>query len=302
MTKVQKADLGVIVPVYNRPTLLPGTLESILNQSWIPAELVIVNDGSTDNTCDVIKAWMDANHLVTHIKLLNTENRGVSAARNAGLRALEKHEYVAFLDSDDLWPSSFVECVLSRLKGSKNSVAASANAANRDERRGTVVSGRRELLALDPFHYMFRYGAGIASDTIFRANAIYESDLFNPELTSGEDTELFLRIALKGKWLHEPSCCVIHRYTDGLGNESGHLSELSDERLIAWNGIYERFLGEHGRETPNPRSLRRLLSRRWRQAGIQCEQRGNLRESRLCFGRAIYWEKRTFKLRFPWVR
>ena len=97
MKSVQQSDLGVIVPVYNRPTLLPDALESIVNQSRVPAEVVIVNDGSTDETGDVIEAWMAANRQVTDIKLLTTENRGVSAARNAGLRGLEKHEYVAFL-------------------------------------------------------------------------------------------------------------------------------------------------------------------------------------------------------------
>lgn len=291
MKSVQKADLGLIVPVYNRPTLLPGALQSILNQSRVPSEVIIVDDGSTDNTCDVIKTWMDANRLVTDVKLLTTENRGVSAARNAGLRVLGKHEDVAFLDSDDVWPALFVERVLSRLQDSADAVAASANAEKRDESRGSVVSERMEILAVDPFYYLFRYGAGIASDTIFRSSAIYESELFNPGLASGEDTELFLRVALKGKWLHEPSCCVIHRYADGLRNAPGHLSQVSDERLIAWNEIYERFLREHGRETPDFRGLRRLLARRWRKAGIEYQRRGNAQGSRLCFRRAIYWNK-----------
>ena len=302
MKSVQQSDLGVIVPVYNRPTLLPDALESIVNQSRVPAEVVIVNDGSTDETGDVIEAWMAANRQVTDIKLLTTENRGVSAARNAGLRGLEKHEYVAFLDSDDIWPALFVERVLPRLQDSVDAVAATANAQKRDEGRGVVVSEPTELLAIDPFQYMFRYGAGIASDTIFRSSALHASGWFDPELASGEDAELFLRVALQGSWLHEPSCCVIHRYSDGLRNEPGHLSRLSDERLIGWNEIYERFLREHGRETPDFRGLCRLLSSRWRKAGFDYHRRGDAGVSRLCFGRAIHWNRLDLRGYWGWLR
>ncbi len=87
---------SVIIPAYNRADLIGQTLDSVLAQSFRDFEIIVVDDGSTDNTVEALSAYAG------RIKLLRQENQGPSAARNHGLRHAAG-EYVAFLDSDDLW-------------------------------------------------------------------------------------------------------------------------------------------------------------------------------------------------------
>ena len=91
-------DVSVIIPTYNRASFISRAVESVLNQSFKKWELIIVDDGSTDNTQDILKIYENQ----TRIKLLKTKNRGVSAARNLGVRQALGY-WIAFLDSDDQW-------------------------------------------------------------------------------------------------------------------------------------------------------------------------------------------------------
>ena len=90
------ARVSVIVPTYNRADLIGLTLRSVLAQSVAPVEIIVVDDGSRDNTAEVVATFGDAVRYVTQ------PNAGVAAARNHGAR-LAAGDYLAFTDSDDLW-------------------------------------------------------------------------------------------------------------------------------------------------------------------------------------------------------
>ena len=89
--------ISVIVPTFNRAAYVRDAVVSVLAQTYHPVELIVVDDGSTDNTAAVLAAYRDDRR----VTVLATENRGVAAARNAGL-AVARGEFVAFLDSDDV--------------------------------------------------------------------------------------------------------------------------------------------------------------------------------------------------------
>ena len=95
--------VSVIIPAYNAMTYLPQTVESVLKQTFTDFEIIIVNDGSSDE----IEQWVDT---ITdnRVKLVSQKNQGTAAARNTGI-ADAKGEYIAFLDSDDLWEASNLE-------------------------------------------------------------------------------------------------------------------------------------------------------------------------------------------------
>jgi GT2 family glycosyltransferase len=92
-------EVSVIIPAYNRAHLLGRTVECVLGQTYPSCHVIVVDDGSTDGT-DVLATARWGNN--PRVRLLRQENRGVSAARNAGLRAATG-DYIAFLDSDDVW-------------------------------------------------------------------------------------------------------------------------------------------------------------------------------------------------------
>ena len=88
--------VSVIIPTYNRAHLLPRCLDSVSSQELKPLEIIVVDDGSTDSTRDLVRRDYPG------IKLISQENKGVSAARNAGIGAAAG-DWLAFLDSDDAW-------------------------------------------------------------------------------------------------------------------------------------------------------------------------------------------------------
>ena len=94
--------ISVVIPSYNRATVLPRALDSVLGQTVLPLEIIVVDDGSTDIT----QALLVDNY--PQVSLISKSNKGVSAARNAGI-AVSKGNWIAFLDSDDAWLPSKLE-------------------------------------------------------------------------------------------------------------------------------------------------------------------------------------------------
>src|SRR5690606_12962360 len=91
------AFFSIIVPLYNKEKYLKATLKSVLQQTFIDFEIIIVNDGSTDKSLEIAKSFKNE-----RIKIYTQENQGVSAARNLGIEK-STSEYCCFLDADDVW-------------------------------------------------------------------------------------------------------------------------------------------------------------------------------------------------------
>jgi glycosyltransferase involved in cell wall biosynthesis len=94
---------SIVIPLYNKENTIENTVKSIINQNFIDFELIIINDGSTDNSLAKIEKINDS-----RIKIISTENRGVSQARNLGIENATK-PYISFIDADDLWENNHLE-------------------------------------------------------------------------------------------------------------------------------------------------------------------------------------------------
>lgn len=106
--------ISLIVPTYNRAELLPRALQSVFDQTYRPAEIIVVDDGSEDNTAELI-------HGYDQIRYLYQPNAGASSARNLGV-AHAANDWIAFLDSDDYWDEGFLERIANVMQ--ENSEAA----------------------------------------------------------------------------------------------------------------------------------------------------------------------------------
>lgn len=95
-------NIAAIIPTFNREATILRAIRSVMNQTWLPETLVIIDDGSTDSTEELVTSWIRQERPQIRVIFEKTENRGVSAARNLGVR-LAQAEWNAFLDSDDEW-------------------------------------------------------------------------------------------------------------------------------------------------------------------------------------------------------
>ena len=102
---------SVVIPLYNKEAYVAQTLKSVVGQTYQNFEIIVVNDCSTDNSFDIVKAVQD--HRIKIIE--HNENKGVSASRNTGINAAT-HPYIAFLDADDQWDSTYLETIRNLVK------------------------------------------------------------------------------------------------------------------------------------------------------------------------------------------
>ncbi len=183
--------VSVIIPLYNKEKYIAKAISSVLNQSFVDFELIIVNDGSTDKSERVVKDFNDQ-----RISLYTKENGGVSSARNFGIEK-SKFEYVALLDGDDWWKEDFLSILISL----KNKFTDSGIWAG----RYVQVNEAGDQIALNRFPQieegifdLFDYFYAICSSSILLRKSVFnECGYFNEKLTHGEDTDMWIRIALK---------------------------------------------------------------------------------------------------------
>src|SRR5574344_1434815 len=98
--------ISVVIPLYNKERYIERAIRSVLNQSFQDFEIIVVNDGSTDQSVTIVKDINDS-----RIRIINQKNGGVSSARNKGISEA-KYAIVAFLDADDVWKENHLEVIV----------------------------------------------------------------------------------------------------------------------------------------------------------------------------------------------
>ena len=198
---------SVIIPLYNKAPYVAKTLQSVFDQTFTDWELIVVNDGSTDNSLQVATEVIDGvceRFPAGKLNIISQNNSGVSTARNNGVAA-SRGEYVCFLDADDWWETTFLEemdKLITEFPDAgiygtsyfivKNNMAKIAPIAFDDGFKSGYI---------DYIQVYSRYLCmPLTSITIaIRRDAFDEMHGFNSKLTIGEDFDLWLRIALKYK-------------------------------------------------------------------------------------------------------
>ncbi|MDX1630893.1 MAG: glycosyltransferase family A protein [Thermoanaerobaculia bacterium] len=181
----------MVIPTHDRRELLPRALESVLDQTRLPGEVLVVDDGSTDGTAELVRSRYPS------VRLLTQENRGVSAARNAGIEA-SSFPWIAFLDSDDAWRPAKLERQLQALDredrgrriGHTDEIwirnGRRVNPGRRHRKRGgRIFEQCLELCAMSP------------SSVILHRSLLEEVGSFDEDLPACEDYDLWLRITCR---------------------------------------------------------------------------------------------------------
>lgn len=190
--------VSVVVPAYNVSSYIRAALTSLESQTFPEFEVLVVDDGSTDNTAAIVKEFCQRD---SRFQLLQKPNGGLSSARNYGIR-YARGEYIALLDGDDVYHSDKLANHVTRLdKEADVGVVYSASRTIRDDGRPTflTLSGKpvhsHPLLAL-----LCKNFVGHGSNAVFRRCLMDEVGEFDEELRSWEDVDFWLRIAATQKW------------------------------------------------------------------------------------------------------
>lgn len=194
--------VSVIIPTYNREKTICRAIDSVLNQSYKNLEIIIIDDGSTDNTLEKLKKYGSS------IRVLNQCHKGANAARNKGIKEA-KGEYIAFLDSDDEWLSDKTNIQMDYLEKSKKQICFCPYQLM-DEKERTFPSDYTESDKYENnINIVLGQGNVIGTPTLIMKKSVLDDvGYFNESMQSLQDYELCIRIAKKYKIGYVPQILV----------------------------------------------------------------------------------------------
>lgn len=222
--------ISVIIPTYNRGWIIKEAIDSVLTQNYSDFELIVVDDGSTDDTQNILAEYK------SRIRILQQDNKGVSAARNYGIDKA-RGDYLAFLDSDDIWLQNKITTQVNFFKQDPDSLICQTQEI-------WIRNGKR----VNPKKYHKKYSGMIFEKTLPRClvspsavmikkSLIEEVGCFDETLPACEDYDLWLRISYRYPVHLIPKALIIKRggHSDQLSANPG----LDKYRIIALRKILE---------------------------------------------------------------
>jgi glycosyltransferase involved in cell wall biosynthesis len=221
-------EVSVIIPAYNASRTIGTTIESVLAQTFTDFELLVIDDGSQDDTADVVSSVADP-----RVRCISTENGGVSVARNRGLD-LAAGSYVAFLDADDAWRPTKLERqhLAMRETPDVGLCFASAELVDDDLRPigmdpAVARSNYTEALLLEG-----NIVAGGGSAVMARTSVVEQAGRFDTALSQCADWELWLRMSVMTRFLPLHETLVLYRAAPGTMSSDPELLERDTFALL----------------------------------------------------------------------
>jgi glycosyltransferase involved in cell wall biosynthesis len=199
--------VSAIIPTHNRAALLPRAINSAINQTYKNIEVIIVDDGSNDETESVVRSFLQMHHNIKYIK--HEVAQGACAARNRGLREAKGY-FISGLDDDDEWIFNRIELMVEAYKLEYAYVCTDAVKINAE---GSYIKRHKSIITLDDMLYYNATG----SQVLALREDILGVDGFDPTLTSKQDADLWIRLlVLKPKALNlSRPLYIIHSEHDG---------------------------------------------------------------------------------------
>jgi len=189
--------LSVVIPAYNAQDHLGRALESVLAQTHRVQEIIVVDDGSTDDTGQVARQYASA------VRYFRQDNRGVSSARNRGI-AEATGDWIAFLDADDEWLPHLIETHVEALRRHPNlrwSYCCGEHVRNGTPSAWPLPNDIRSQLIRDGcipyFHGAARRLQSVTSGFMIHRSVFDDVGLFDPSMCSGEDRDMWTRIGMR---------------------------------------------------------------------------------------------------------
>jgi glycosyltransferase involved in cell wall biosynthesis len=270
--------VSVVIPVYNGSAYLRRAIESVLEQTYQAIEVVVVDDGSVDDSAQIIASYGP------RLKPIHQQNAGVSQARNAGIRAAHG-EFVAFLDQDDWWLPTKVAKQVKVFRQDDEFGLAHTGVAFYHEPSDTLVGRpnalRPELLVGRCYERLLLGNAILNSSVMVRKSVLNTVGILSTEIrgNSIQDYDLWLRIARHSSFGYVSEELVVYRLHAAQGMWDARLSLVEEERLL------ERILGET--RTKLSEEMRVRMARLLDEVGVAHLDASDIKPARRCFAKAL---------------
>nr|WP_294926811.1 glycosyltransferase family 2 protein [uncultured Flavobacterium sp.] len=230
------AFFSIVIPLYNKVAYIESALKSVLNQTFKDYEIIIINDGSTDNSEIKVLEINDS-----RIQLLNQKNQGASVARNLGIEKANS-DYIAFLDADDYWFPNHLETLEKLIKDCPQAgLYASRYISKVSEKKfitNSFLSIRENFSGIIPdFFYSSLVSRIALTSAVIVPKAVFDkTGFFNTSITSGQDLDLWVRIAILFPVAITGNITVEYNAMD---NSSLSKKNIRDKKLIDFS-VFEK--------------------------------------------------------------
>ena len=260
---------SVVIPTFNRRNLVPRAIDSVLSQTFDDFEILVVDDGSTDDTGKVVRGLGDP-----RIRLIAlARNQGPAAARNAGIAAA-RGELISFLDSDDEYLPTFLERTRAALAPTDSSVGfcwtgtQKTSTSNFDgvfrEMTRRLVWSPRFPSRHDAWRYCLTHDTpwGTNNGVTIKAPVFAKCGVFDEAMPACEDADLLIRLMQSFEFVVIPECLVIVHQ-----DAPQRVSENPGHRADAWARIYAKYREDVDHDPNAARFFLNHVARQFRLAG-----------------------------------
>jgi glycosyltransferase involved in cell wall biosynthesis len=249
--------VSIIIPAYNQARYLRQSVESALAQTYTPFEVIVVDDGSTDETAAIAASYGE------RISLIRQENRGLAGARNTGIRAA-RGEWVGLLDADDIWLPEYLAQVMALAAAHPQADVFYCRARSMDSAGNDLqqVFGSKAYEPDQLYCTILHANFIIPSTVTIRRKVVADAGYFDQSLRSCEDLDLWLRISPTKTFIGSEEVLVRYRVHEQslsanvtgmhtakkaviekhFGPDDGQVAAWPPEKKLAYAGLYRYFL------------------------------------------------------------
>jgi len=242
------SDVSVVIPAYNAESFITDALDSILRQTLLPAEVIVVNDGSRDRTAHTIEQWIQQHQPAYPVHLINQENKGIAATRNQGIQRASS-TWIAFLDADDVFEPLHLAVLLQTVALHPGAIGAFASGHLMID--GAVLEARyddywdnpgvtcgKKLDGVDAYVIGKSVFPRLIKGNFIKPSSLMVSraqvnavGLFNVDLGTAEDREFLVRLIMRGDFVYSPQSITRYRWHDD------NASQVKNARRNMENGL-----------------------------------------------------------------
>jgi glycosyltransferase involved in cell wall biosynthesis len=225
--------ISVVLPTYNRASQIVETIKSVLNQSFTNFELIVVDDGSTDNTQQVIENINDVR--LRYIRY--EQNKGACYARNIGIKNA-KYSIIAFQDSDDMWKPNYLEEQWREFKSNSKKFDAQICRYNfKFDGKERIAPSEKDVAKGVDIHNLFRYNIVSTQILIIKKTALLDINGFDESLPALQDWDLAIRLLKQNHSIN-----ILNKVLVDVKVSIDSISRNKQKRIQAINIIYEKNL------------------------------------------------------------